>query len=131
MAKRLTPYLRRQVLDLPMADRLALLEALRVSIQVPNIGRASRLEFLADKMTEVSGVNIRETKDRSRRVVWTRYIFCFVARREGYSQTNIGEVIGRDHSTICYAERRVNEAFSIPAAYAPEIELYNKYIEAL
>lgn len=131
MAKRLTPNLRRTVLDLPMQDRLALMEALRVSIQVPGADREARLAFLADKMREVSGVDIRASRDRSTRAVWPRYIFCFVARREGYFQSSIGEVVGRDHSTICYAERRVTDAFSLPEVYAQEIELYNKYIEAL
>lgn len=130
--QRLTPFLRRRVLDLPLADRLALLAELRLSVQqVESPAPATRLDFLAERMREVSGVDVRERMDRTAAAIWPRYLFIFVARREGYSQTTIGRAIGRDHSTICLAEKRVNEAFALPGQYRKEINLYNKYIEAL
>ena len=130
MAKRLTPALRRRVLDLPMADRAALLAELKASISTPDRA-AARLEYLADKMREVSGIDVRSEQCRDTACVWPRYIFAFVARREGFLQREIGEVLHRDHSSVCAAEKRVADAFGIPAAYANEIQLYNKYIESL
>lgn len=132
MAERLTPYLRRRVLDLPLADRLALLHELHTSVQqVEPKAPDTRLDFLADKMQQVSGIDVRVRLDRSAAATWPRYLFIFIARREGYSQTAIGRAIGRDHSTICLAEQRVNEAFAMPGQYRREINLYNKFVEAL
>lgn len=132
MAERLTPYLRRRVLDLPIADRLALLAELHTSVrQTESPRQDTRLDFLADKMREVSGVDVRSRMDRTAAATWPRYLFIFIARREGYSQTTIGRAIGRDHSTICLAEKRVNEAFAMPGLYKKEINLYNKFVESL
>ena len=131
MAERLTPYLRRRVLDLPIADRVALMEQLRRSMAEPVADRRDRLDYLADRMEAVSGVDVRKCHDRSAGSLWPRYLFCFVARREGYQQTLVGKFVCRDHSTVCAAEKRVNDAFAAPDQYKFEIELYNKYIESL
>lgn len=131
MAERLTPYLRRRVLDLPLVDRLALSEAIRVSLQDPTPDRSERLAYLADRMAEASGIDVRTTLDRTQRTAWVRAIFCFVARREGFPQMEIGAFIHRDHSSVCNAERRVNEAFALPSIYRAEIKLYNKFVESL
>jgi len=131
MAKRLTPGLRRLVLHLPMADRLALLAELRQSVQEPARYAEGRLDYLADKMLQVSGVDVRKPGDRSNASVWPRYIFILIARQEGYSQSVIGKLLGRDHSSVCHGEQRMRTAFSTPAAYECELNLYNKFIEAL
>ena len=130
MAKRLTPSLLRSVLTLPMADRAVLLAELKSSIAAPE-RNAQRLGYLADKMLEVSGIDVRTDRRNDAAPVWCRSIFAFVARREGFLQREIGEVLRRDHSTICCAEKRVAGAFEVPAAYHNEIKLYNKYIDAL
>lgn len=114
---------------LPLADRIALLESLRGSVTEPN-STDQRLTYLADKMRELSGVDVRKDT-REMQVATARFIFMFVARREGYSQNCIGRFIGRDHSTIAFAEKRMGDAFRLPDAYKLEIELYNKYIESL
>ena len=131
MDKRLTPYLRRRVLDLSMSDRVALMEDLRVSIQGPFVNRADRLKYLADTMNTISGVDIRGRWNRTSATVWPRNIFIFVALREGYSQSEVGREIHRNHSTVCHARNRVNEAFEMPEQYRDEITLYKKYIETL
>lgn len=130
-SKRLTPYLRREVLALPLADRLALARAIRESVKAPRTDSRQRLYYLADKMAEVSGVDIRCRMDRTQDVVWPRWIFIYIARREGFSQNAIGSVISRDHATISKAEGRVADIFTLPWQYEKEIELYNKYVESL
>lgn len=130
MAKRLTPPLRRRVLELPIADRLALMGELRASIDITP-GREERLSYLADKMQEVSGIDVRINLSRDVQCVWPRYIFAFVARREGFLLREIGDVLHRNHSSVSIAEKRVAKSFEIPAFYRREISLYNKYIESL
>lgn len=130
MAERITPYLRRQVMRLPLEDRAALMEELRVSLVIPPAEPDKRLTYLADKMREVSGIDPRRDA-RFREVVNARTLFVFVARREGYSQHCIGAFLGRDHSTVCHAEKQVKDFFALPEVYRDEINLYNKFVEAL
>lgn len=129
MAERLTPYLRRQVLNLPPQDRIALVQAIQATFNgVPT--PAERLEYLADKMNAAAGLEIRE-RTNARAFATARWLFAFVARREGYPQAVIGNFLGLDHSSICHGEKRVSEMFAYPEAYGKELELYNKYIESL
>ena len=131
MAERLTPQLRRRALSLPLTDRLALAESLRVSLLVPGTDNPDeRLRYLADMMDAVSGVDIREDTHRHS-VTWPRAVFVFIARREGFTQEAIGREIGRDHSTVCFLERKIRDIFTVPASYRDVIELYNKYTEML
>lgn len=129
MAERLTPYLLRRALSLPLADKAVLMGRLRASIQMPATP-AERLRYLSDKMQQVAGVSV-ETDSHQRNIVAARNIFVFVARREGFSQECIGGFIGRDHSTVCIAEKRMQRVFTYPKSYIEVINLYNRFVEAL
>mgnify|MGYP002508120520 CR=1 FL=1 len=129
MAKRLTPYLLRRALDLPLADKAALIGQLRASITLPE-DPAERLRYLSDKMQQVAGVSIADGA-RTRKMLAARNIFVFVARQEGFTQERIGAFIGRDHATVCIAEKKMREVFTYPKSYIQEINLYNRYVESL
>ena len=126
--ERLTPYLLRRALRLSPEDRADLAERLRASL-VPLT--EDRLGYLADKLAELSGVDVRTRLDRNADAMLSRMAFVFAARKEGFTQKEIGRRIGRDHSSVLMSERRMREIFSVPAAYKHEINFYNKYIESL
>ena len=130
MAERLTPYLLRRVLDLPLADKAALMAHLKTSMNIGQESPSERLGFLAQRMEEVSGVDVKEGS-RRREVVTARFIFIFVARREGFTQEFVGSFLGRNHATVCQAEKKMRDAFTLPAIFQDEITLYNKFVEAL
>lgn len=130
MAQRLTPYLRRQVLALPLADRLTLLEALRVSVAEPRRDAAAILQHLVATMNEVAGFPVVSDR-RDNASAWARAVLCFVARREGLKQSQIGKALQRDHSSIAHAESRIRTAFEYPDQYAEVITLYNRFINAI
>ena len=129
MAERLTPYLLRRAIQLPLADKTALIGHLQASINAP-VSPAERMAYLCRKMEAVSGVMVTHPS-RTRDIVMARNIFAFVARREGYSQQTIGKFLGRDHSTVAFAEKRMREVFTYPSIYKDEIKLYNKSVESL
>ena len=129
MDRRLTPGILRRTLALPVADRVALAAALQDSLREPTECSAT-LQHLTDTMREVAGVDIRE-KTRRREVAWARNIFALVAWRHGISQSEIARYTGRDHSSVCLAIKRVEDAFAYPATYAAEIELYNKFVKRI
>lgn len=59
---------------------------------------------------EALGVELDEmlSPSRERRATRARQIACYVARESGYTFSAIGHTIGRDHSTVMTAVRKVN-----------------------
>ena len=128
MDERLTPHLRRRVLALPVSDRLALnAEIVRSLNDVPTI---ERLDVLRDKMEGCAGVDVR-VRTRLRKYVEARMVFSYVAKMEGYTQNELAEFLGCDHSTVCTTQKSMARAFETPRAYASAINLYNEYVTAI
>lgn len=126
---KLTPYLRRRVLALPMEDRLALNRALSVSLRpdAPAEAGEPRLDVLRSAMENIATVDLKD-RCRDRAHTEPRIVFAFICRREGFSQGEIGKYLGVDHSTVCYWERRMGEALAYPASWQTLMNIYNKYI---
>lgn len=66
---------------------------------------------------------------RDRAFVTARHLYCFIARKHTtYSMGAIGEIIGRDHSTVVYAWSKVYDEME----FYPEIrEAYSKVVSIL
>lgn len=131
MDERLTPQLRRRVLDLPASDRAALQREIAWSLENPRKAKPeTRLRYLADKMKEITGVEVCRNC-RIREVVQARNVLIFVARCEGFTLKQLGEFLGRDHAAVSYAEKQMGQAFSLPEAFRDTIELYNNYTKSI
>ena len=130
MAQRLTPQLRRRALALDLADRVALVEALRTSIAAGYDTREQRLDQLAAAMQRCSGQDVR-TNRKPAAVVNARYVFALIASQEGFSQCEIGRYLGRNHSTIHYMLDQMGKAFELPHQYADTIALYNQFVNEI
>ena len=50
-------------------------------------------------------------------------------REEGYSNTVIGVLIHRDHSTVSYLYKCINEMLSMPKAFTKFMHVYNRFKE--
>ena len=127
--RRLTPYLRRRVLALPVEDRIALNHAISESLRpdAPDGTGDKRLEALRSEMEAIAGVDLLD-RCRDREHTEPRIVFAFVCRREGFSQSEIARFLGVDHSTVCYWERRMGEAFAFPRPYSDLMEIYNQFV---
>ena len=131
MQGRLTPYLRRRVMGLPLGDRMELVSMVLSASPRTEFPVASRLGFLADILRDVSGVDIRRSGDRSLPVTAARTVFVYAARREGFTQEEIGRFIGRNHSTVCCAEIRMRDALSAPRGNREHVELLDRFMKEL
>ena len=58
--------------------------------------------------TEISLADIY-SKKRVRKIAHARFIVMWLAKRAGYSLTQIGRAFDRDHSTVLNALRRVDK----------------------
>lgn len=61
-------------------------------------------------------------------------IRCFVAYKlhnSGYSYSEIGKVMKRDHSTITHLAHRMRDMLSLPGAYKWEVQQFRRFEEML
>lgn len=128
-------YIRQKLLTLPATERAELISILQHSLT--DVGRpttdeqkVARMQHLSAVMTAVTGVDPRKQCRKTEYLV-ARAAFVTVARREGVSQTAIGDFLGLNHSSVCCVERTMRDAFEHPRWYPQFIETYNKFIEAL
>lgn len=119
--------LQERCLDLPYIDRLNLCEALWKSIlQERQDGRptpADRGEILLREIGEIVGEPVL-VKSRKAILTWARAMVAYQLLKEGYSTTEAGRAIGRDHSTIIHLRDRMEDVFDYPVFYKDVIELW-------
>lgn len=68
------------------------------------------------------------------RDAWNSLLRAFIAyqlRHEGYTYSEIGRALGRDHSSVMHMEQRIDDMISLPNAYYSEVNLFRKFEESL
>ena len=83
---------------------------------------AERAEHLKEVMEGIIGEPMDET--RTNRQVWARAIIADELYGEGLTTQVIGELIGRDHSTVTHYRGMVKAMILAPVMYAWEYETY-------
>lgn len=48
-------------------------------------------------------------------------------RKEGYSNSEIGRAMGRDHSSVTHLDKKMRDMLSVPGAYKDEMRIYEKF----
>ena len=127
MKGELTEYLLGRVLSLRPAVRAELQAKIAASL-VPDVPAEVRLGLLADRLAAVSGIDVREHRSANRVGCMARTVFVYVARQAGFTTTQIGRFVGRDHSTVVVASARMQDALDCPAADRELVELYRRYM---
>jgi hypothetical protein len=56
---------------------------------------------------------VKDTSKRNRDLVSYRQVFCYIAREAGYTYKTIGNVIGKDHSTVIHSYRTISDLIEI------------------
>ena len=91
---------------------------------IPQVLR-DRTHYLCDKMLEISGHDPGEDT-RRRPAVTARVFVTQVLLLEGWSEHQIGNVLGWDHSTINHYRKKFRTFMEAPG-YAAERKLWNKF----
>lgn len=71
------------------------------------------------------------TGSRDAKTVLIREIAAWRMMDEGYSITDIGRAMGKDHSTVSYYARMRKDAVAIPMAFREHLTMYGKLVLAL
>lgn len=84
-----------------------------------------RFPFILSCAELACGQALDESRDKDNTL-----IRCFVAYRlhkDGYSYSEIGKMMKRDHSTITHLSHRMRDMLSIPYAYKSEVAKYKEF----
>lgn len=93
-------------------------------------GAAQRFATLLAIAESVTGLR-NDPKRRDSQSVLLRTIIVWRMIDEGYSYTDIGRAMGKDHSTVSYFARMRKDAVSIPMAFREHLTMYGKLVHAL
>ena len=75
------------------------------------------------------GQPLANMRDKNNTII--RSFVSYQLHREGYSYTDIGRMMKRDHSTVIHLVRKTEDMLSLPQAYKQEVDMYNKMQELL
>ena len=93
-------------------------------------GASQRLATLLAIAESVTGLR-NDPKRRDSQSVLLRTIIVWRMIDEGYSYTDIGRAMGKDHSTVSYFARMRKDAVAIPMAFREHLTMYGKLVLAL
>jgi chromosomal replication initiation ATPase DnaA len=117
--------LTQQCLALPIAERERLIYALKNSLEIKkNIG--SRYRELLKAATDILGNGI-DSKSRDASCVMGRMFIAYKMRCEGWSLTQIGMMMGRDHATICHLQKKMMDVIEYPHCYKVEMAFWEEF----
>lgn len=73
----------------------------------------------------VCGNKLTDTRERENILI--RSFVAYKLHEEGYSYSEIGKMLKRDHSTVTNLVHRVRDMISIPYAYKEEVAKYKEF----
>lgn len=119
--------LMKQCLALPFGDRVELIGVLSASVAVARAETpAQRYAYLKEQMERVIGMPI-PNRGKESVYSWARKMLGFQMSLDGYGDTAIGRLMGRDHSSVYFYRRSMKDALSLPDQYADIVETWNTF----
>ena len=122
-------------LALPYWSRVRLMAALKDSIledtenperRLPKILEANRGRTLLQVMGQVIGEPV-DLESRHARFAWARAMVAYQLTQEGFSTSEVGEQIGRDHATVSYHNSKMRFILDHPYAYKDIVDIWKQF----
>lgn len=89
----------------------------------PSVGE--RYPFVLSCAEQAVGRKL--SRERCEENTLIRSFVSYRLRTEGYGYSEIGQMLGRDHSTVIHLYNRMSDMLSVPYAYRKEIELLKEF----
>lgn len=115
----------KEVLELPSAQRRDLMRKIGKSLIKEEHAENLRERYELVKSVVEDVMTHKITDERTRDNVLCRMFIAYILHQDGYSLSKIGEMLGKDHSTITYLVRTVKDMIQVPLAYSFEISKLN------
>ena len=124
--------LKRRCSRLTTEEKIQLVAFLSSSIQREReFGKSSiRGSILLGEMGKIYGRVISLT-NRDAGDVWARTMVVYQMILEGYSITEIGRQLLKDHSTIIHLRKKMEDALSLPQAYQDILPIWEQFKQRL
>lgn len=120
---------KRLLLSLTMEERCEAVQMLQESI-IRSIRQGTRdedyFQYLADTMTGVIGEDVF-SKEQSFLFVIGRSFLAYKLSQEGYTEYQIGRLIGKDHSTINYLKKKAKEIIDAPQYNRDAFQIWEQF----
>jgi len=84
-----------------------------------------RYKHVLSVAEEVTGWKLTDSRCHQNTLI--RSFVAYTLRSEGYSFGSIGKVMGRDHSTIIHAVRKMQDMQSVPAFYKDDLAMFREF----
>ena len=127
--ERISPQIYVGIKYIPIKQNSINTVASEYSTKVQTLSNTDKLESLLDFICNLLGVTVEEAKGTVRysEIVRARQIYSYFARKMGFTYKKVASVINRDHATVIYACKVVeNRQFDFKI-----LNDYNKIIENL
>ena len=124
-------YLKRRVARLTIEQKADLRDYLTASIERGTSKSSLRCSILMGDMAKVIGMDSVSYFNRDSSDVWARAMIAFQMLKEGYTTTEIGRQMMKDHSTIQHYKKKMEDVFSIPEAYRDILTIWDKFLERI
>lgn len=115
---------------LTLEDKVELREYLSALIAHEN-GRTRktplRCSILLGEMAKILGEKYISYVSRIPIHVWARTMVAFQMLMEGYSTSEIGHQMMKDHSSIIHYRQKMQDALDLPQAYRDILDIWNKF----
>lgn len=117
-----------QCLSLPYEDRLHLFAELKDSLinEHPRSAEMSRGDYLLCVMADIIGEPV-QMESRHPRYVWARIMVAYQLFKEGYTTTETGKMLGKNHTTIIHMRTRMEDALMYDYAYQDIIHIWKQF----
>lgn len=86
-----------------------------------------RCSILMGEMAKVMGKETIGYLSREADEVWARTMVAFQMCKEGYSITEVGRQMMKDHSTIIHLRNKMQDVFALPQLYGDILEIWNRF----
>lgn len=121
-------------LELPQSEQRICFERLSATM-MRRVGKCIRkagtkqneMDEYINAIRRVTGKDVT-IRSREEDLVSCRYIICWWATLMGHTQSQIGQALKLDHSTVAYGINRMADTLEFPQGNRRRYELYNAFI---
>lgn len=122
--------LKQMCMRLPLQEKVELrdfLSGLLTSTRYGVTMTPLRCSILLGEMATIMGKPTISYESRNPSDVWARTMVAYQMIQEGYSTTEIGNQMIKDHSTITHMKKKMQDALGLPQAYRDILEIWDKF----
>lgn len=113
-----------------MADKIALRTFIQECVDEAHAPAGERCAYLAEVLSGILGKEV-DMDDRGRESCFARSCIIYEMVMEGYSTTEIGKALHRDHATVINGRRRIADTLEFPSMYASDVKLWERFKSAI